>query len=508
MFAINYRHKITKLLYSNLRDLFQYELQLLTLHRLKTRMFRLSGWNTQRYDCCINSCVAYTGIYHELETCPYCQTPRHDSRGKAGTFYTLPLTPQLQALYTGNRETRESMNYTAEMLDSYKPDKYRDIHDAQAIRNLLGSRVTCNGRSQKYSYFEDPRDIPLGLMTDGFQCFKRVHRGKSSAWPVILLNFGRPPTERMQLQHIIPFAVLPGPNQPKDFNSFLLPLRQELDQLAQGIESYDGGRKELFKLRAYVVAAIGDMQAIKHLSGMKGPGAIHPCRLCYIEGIYQRERKKYYIPLRLPSGPPATNLNRNHYNPSNLPMRTEGEIKSQIDEIRNAHTTNHREELSKQYGINGDSVIASAAGFQRMLGFPHEFMHLVFENIIPMMIHLWKGEFREVNTVNQPYVISKQNWEEIGKLTVESNHLIPSFFSRTIPNIHTDQHLFTAEAYSFWFLHMLPTLLRDRFQEVKYYDHALLLIQIVQTCIQYEITAGELQELEHRIAVWVQKFEK
>ncbi|PVF91703.1 hypothetical protein CPB86DRAFT_718977 [Serendipita vermifera] len=135
-------------------------------------------------------------------------------------------------------------------------------------------------------------------------------------------------------------------------------------------------------------------------------------------------------------------------------------------------------------------------------------MHLIFENIIPMMVHLWKGEFREVETRNQPYVISRQDWDEIGRLTVESNPLVPSFFVRPIPNIHTDQHLFTAEAYSFWFLHMAPTLLRNRFPEARYYDHAILLIQIVQKCIQYEITEVELKELERRIVIWVEKFER
>ncbi|PVF91702.1 hypothetical protein CPB86DRAFT_667605, partial [Serendipita vermifera] len=103
-----------------------------------------------------------------------------------------------------------------------------------------------------------------------------------------------------RLQHILPFAVLPGPNQPKDFNSFLLPLCQQLDHLARGIDCYDGERMEMFKLRAFLIVAVGDMQAIKHLSGMKGPGAIHPCHLCHIGGVYQRERKKYYNPLRLP----------------------------------------------------------------------------------------------------------------------------------------------------------------------------------------------------------------
>ncbi|PVF91701.1 hypothetical protein CPB86DRAFT_290180 [Serendipita vermifera] len=172
MFALYYRHRITKLFHHDLSALFYEELKLLTICRLKTRIFYLSGWNSQRYNCCVNSCIAYTGIYRELADCPYCQMPRYDSKGKSATFYTLPLAPQLQALYANDGETRKSMHYTAEMLDTYQPEQYHDIHDAQAIRSLLGTQVTVNGRSQSYTYFEDRRDVPLGLMTDGFQCFK------------------------------------------------------------------------------------------------------------------------------------------------------------------------------------------------------------------------------------------------------------------------------------------------------------------------------------------------
>ncbi|PVF92456.1 hypothetical protein CPB86DRAFT_717445 [Serendipita vermifera] len=135
-------------------------------------------------------------------------------------------------------------------------------------------------------------------------------------------------------------------------------------------------------------------------------------------------------------------------------------------------------------------------------------MHLLFENIIPMMISLWKGDYREIDTTNQPYVITRANWEAIGRLTTQSNAAIPAFFSRPIPDIHVDQHLFTAEAYAFWFMHMAPALLRGRFPEAKYYDHAMILVRIVQTCINFEITIEHLDLLEQQIILWVKDFEK
>jgi len=147
-------------------------------------------------------------------------------------------------------------------------------------------------------------------------------------------------------------------------------------------------------------------------------------------------------------------------------------------------------------------------GFSRILGYPHEYMHLLFENIIPMMVCLWKGDFREVDNTDQPYVISEEDWEQIGRLTEDSNRSIPASFCRLIPNIHKDQSLYTAEAYSFWFMHMAPTLLRGRFKEERYYRHAMLLVKIIEKCLMFEMELREINDLEVDIQSWVQKFER
>jgi hypothetical protein len=506
MFAIKNRHNITNLLYSDFRDLFRDELRILTAFTLQKRVMRLAGWKPDRHDMCINSCMAYTGAFKRLEACPHCRTPRKDEKGRSTPYHTFPLAPQLSSLYSGTGGSREAMNYTNEMLSSFDPTKVRDIHDGSVVRSLIGKKVVVNGKEQAHSYFADTRDVPLGMMTDGFQCFKRARRGKSSAWPVILINYGRPSTDRMRLEHIIPFSLIPGPNQPKDFNSFLFPLKVQLDKLAVGIQTYDSASKELFQLHAYLVATIGDMQAVKHFSCMKGPGAVCPCRVCYIKGVYHRGRRKYYVPLKSPDNldPPA----RQNYTPTSLPHRTTAQIERQLQEIQSAKNPTGRARLARDYGVNGESVLSFMPGFNRVLGYPHEYMHLLFENIIPMLICLWKGNFREVDNTQQPYVISEEDWEDIGRLTVESNRSIPASFSRPIPNIHEDLNLFTAEAYAFWFMHMAPTLLCGRFSEVRYYNHAMLLVKIVEKCLLFEITHAEIDDLEYNIRLWVLKFEK
>jgi len=196
------------------------------------------------------------------------------------------------------------------------------------------------------------------------------------------------------------------------------------------------------------------------------------------------------------------------YTLRSLPLHNEHQILQQIQQIQEELRVTAWDNLAKKFGINGKSVLNSIPGFNHIVGYPHEYMHLLFENIIPMLICLWKGDFRNVNSSEQPYVISAEQWKTIGCRTTQSNCCIPASFSRVIPNIDTDQNLFTAEAYVFWFMHMAPTLLQGQFAEERYYKHAMLLVKSIEKCLQFEITHEEIDILEFNIEIWVQRFEK
>ena len=284
LYALKYRHRFTNMLHSDLATVFRKELQLLTVYSLSKRIFKLANLKPIKYTHCEDSCMAFTGDRERWDTC-ICSKPkgRH-------SYYTLPIAPQLAALYASEGAAREQMEHTREMLETYKKGVYRDIHDGWAFRRLLGKKVEVNGVEQAHKFFEDARDVPLGLMTNRFQCFKRVHCGKSSAWPIILINYGCSNLTRMRIESVIPFALIPGPNQPKDFNSYLYPLKEELNQLAIGLCTYDGKTKEALNLWAYLICGTGDMPAVKHFGYMKGHSAKCPCRRCRAHGVYHHCR--------------------------------------------------------------------------------------------------------------------------------------------------------------------------------------------------------------------------
>ena len=92
-----------------------------------------------------------------------------------------------------------------------------------------------DGWQLRCCYFSDPRDIALGLSTDGFAPFRQR---KMTAWPIIVYNFNLPPDIRFHREYILCLGVVPGPNKPKDFDSFLLPAVEEFLRLCNGRISY------------------------------------------------------------------------------------------------------------------------------------------------------------------------------------------------------------------------------------------------------------------------------
>jgi hypothetical protein len=55
--------------------------EIYTYHQAKRLVQHLSGIVPLAHDMCINTCIAYTGPFSNLEMCPYCNTPQYDCAG-------------------------------------------------------------------------------------------------------------------------------------------------------------------------------------------------------------------------------------------------------------------------------------------------------------------------------------------------------------------------------------------------------------------------------------------
>jgi hypothetical protein len=193
--------------------------------------------------------------------------------------------------------------------------KVTDIFGGTHYCLLQELLVTAGDEELPTWFFSDPRDIALGLSTNGFGPFKHCTK---TAWPIILFNYNLPPEERFLKRNIISIGVIPGPKKPYDINSFFWPLVQELVQLVIGVSAFDAIMATIFLLHAHLIVVFGDIPAVSMVMHMKGHMGCSPCRMCEIQGVRIPSSwvTAHYVPLHRDNFPDP----QHQYDAAALPL--------------------------------------------------------------------------------------------------------------------------------------------------------------------------------------------
>jgi hypothetical protein len=286
-------------------------------------------------------------------------------------------------------------------------------------------------------------------------------------------------------------------------------LTEECIQLAKGVHTYDVQTGESFTLHAYLLTFSGDLPAMSKLLCLKGHNGYSPCRCCLIHGqrIQNSANNVYYPALQPPTRPGQPRSERG-WNPNDLPPRTRENLQTHLAEMASANTATERERLSMKYGVHRQSMLLRIPSLEFPYSFPHNIMHLIFENICPLLCEHWtaSGRFKNTEPSDPGYRIAPHIWSQIGLETTKAYRTIPSIFVGAMPDIINSKY--KAEFWSFWVQYLGPILLRNRFPNAKYYRHFCDLTVIIRTCLQFTITDMQLTELQTNIVKWVQQYER
>ena len=219
------RHNFTNNAYTDILDLIGGEgdsekTEKTTLYLAKGKLNELVDIKLNYIDMCKDSCCAFTGIYVNDLTCRLCGLGRYttsDNSNKApkpqkSAIY-IPLLDRFRIQYA-NSERAVKLRYRSQREEC--DDGYSDIFDGNLYKELV-----------EEGFFTDERDIALIGSTDGYQIFRQK---TDDCWVVMFINANLSPDIRVKKENLL---ISPGPNQPKDFNSFLRPIIDEL-KLLQG----------------------------------------------------------------------------------------------------------------------------------------------------------------------------------------------------------------------------------------------------------------------------------
>jgi hypothetical protein len=439
-----------------------------------SRVQFLSGFQPVCYNCCPNSCICYTAQYENLENCPQCGTARLQDGKPQKYFEYLPLIPRLCSM-VANPRLASVMRYQAKHQLNTK--KISDIFDGRLYKELLTTCVTVGGEEMPFNHFSDPQDIALGVSTDGFAPHKHCTK---TCWPVVGFDYNLPPNVRFHQENIIPLGTIPGPKKPQDFGSFIWPLMEELLQLELGVKAYDALSETLFILHAYLIVVFGDIPAMSLLMRMKGHNARLPCRMCKIVGVCG-PFKNYYVPLnRMNCNEPSTPL---YYEPSDLPIHTHDNFIDEACSVQFSHNLTTVEERAKKSRIKGLPVHSALSSLRFPSSYPYELMHLIWSNLIPNLISLWFGTFKNLPLEGEEFVLEEAVADEVCAASVRAGDTVPASFGCRIPDLQDHRREFTAECAMVWTLYIAPIVLRGRFKSDIYYKHFINLVHLLKLCM-------------------------
>ena len=120
----------------------------------------------------------------------------------------------------GEKKRANLLRYRNEytrLVEYWINKKIGDVFDGVNYKNLVNT-----------GFFGNFRDVALLGSSDGFQIFRQ---SRDVCWMILLINANLPPEVRIKWENLIIAAMFLDPKAPKDFNSFLRPLINELKQL-------------------------------------------------------------------------------------------------------------------------------------------------------------------------------------------------------------------------------------------------------------------------------------
>ncbi|KIJ50086.1 hypothetical protein M422DRAFT_245885 [Sphaerobolus stellatus SS14] len=231
MLSLHLDNKITRIACEKFQRAFQDRICFDTFYLMHKRIMKLSGFVPNNFDCCINNCCLFAGEYKHLEECPFCHANCFNAFGKPQQYFDyLPIIPCLQGFFQ-SPDIIELLNY--QMTRQVELGTLTDIFDGNHFQDLCRTLLLLE--EEEYIYSSNPYDILLGLLSDGMCIFKCGPRSAPTVTPFIVQIYSFPPELRTHLDYLMLIGLVPGPKSPCDHNSFLVPFRDELLQLAHGV---------------------------------------------------------------------------------------------------------------------------------------------------------------------------------------------------------------------------------------------------------------------------------
>nr|XP_051215266.1 uncharacterized protein LOC127332988 [Lolium perenne] len=313
------------------------------------------GLGYESIHVCPNNCVLFRKDYAKENNCPKCKASRWkdvDGRRKIPekVLRHFPLIPRLQRMFLSKDQSKEVQWHKLKRQDVENDLSHPADGDAWKDFDNIHK-----------DFAADARNIRLGLATDGFNPYGNMSNSYSM-WPVFVVPYNLPPWACMDQSNFMLTLLIPGPSSPgKDFDVFMEPLMEELQELWKGVKSYDANSPDKFDLRAAILWCIHDYPALHTLSGRATAG-YQACVCCDKENCSKKLWNKIcfighrrWLPLSHPwrKSKEYNGAIERHEKPAEF---TPEELKEQLDRVRDVIPGKLQKKRKREDGKTKDTV--------------------------------------------------------------------------------------------------------------------------------------------------------
>ncbi|KAG1834015.1 hypothetical protein DFJ58DRAFT_719384 [Suillus subalutaceus] len=440
--------------------------EILSFYNVEKLISQHIGVESIEHDMCPESCLAFTGPFAHLESCPMCGSSRWDqaklraSSGKikvaAQTFVTIPLGLQLQALYR-DPESARHMRYlwerTQEVLDGLRQTGKVPVVDDIAIGfDILGAVLDGEIKQD---------DIVLMVSLDGAQLYESK---TSDCWIYIWVILNLSPDKRYQKLHVHPGGFIPEPNKPK---------------------------KHL-----HLIFTTADVPGLVYWDGMVGHSGKNGCRMhCGVRGRRKTRGTHYYPALLKLRNRCVEGSDHADIDVFPIPLGVADDYAKNLELIVTAPSQRQYELKKTDTGLTKPPLILGLSP-QHCLGVP-------LRNLSDLLLALWYGTMDcaptdNGNTWDWAVLCDGDGWISHGKAVEAAGPYFPGSFDRKPRNIaekiNTDYKTWEFHLYTFG---LGPALLYNILPEPYWLNY----------CKLHSLTAEELTDAFILLGTWKREFE-
>jgi hypothetical protein len=487
---------------------------MLSFDQVRNRLKSISKVLTLHFDMCVNSCIAFTSTFSELETCPFCGEDRfQQSQGLTKSiprrqFATLPIGPQLQALWRHPvtvAKLRYRLKRTAQVLA--ERGGLGGLQDYDDI--CCGSEYLDLVQSGKIS----DNDMLLNISMDGAQLYRDK---ESDTWFGIASLIDFPPEVRHSREMVLPLFVIGGPNPPKHYDSFLFPTFSHLSACQRrGLRVWDASTDTEFISYPWLAFGTADTVGMAALNGWVGHHGRNGCRLlCSMPGRHKPGVGVYYPVMLRPEGsgiPPASSHPDIDINTIATP--TSISYSENLQHVLTSRSTTQYEKRRRETGICKPSIISSLLKAFPLPGcFPADTMHLGL-NLGQLLVTLWRGTLehsKDDDPSTWPFAILRENqsWKTHGAAVAAANRYIPTCVETRTPRNPAEKISsgYKAIEYLVYIFGLCPALLYGALPSEFYY-HFCKLVFGIRIIHQRHKSQGHLVAAHKALLEYVYQFE-